>query len=329
MGGGHCGHTGAWFVSEALLRQVTASVYLSVPQRGHPTSRAPAPCPWGSLSDDRFRTAWALVLGSWALAALPALQTGRPFPGLPLGAQPGGEQACGEGRSVPSAAGAEGRQTLRLPAGLQACQLALSARTVWARCPNGDLARRYGVTDRNPAGDYWKKIPGHVTCFTGRCQGAGAPVDGVGGALAVGWGSGQGLGRCCSHRAGSPTREPIPGSHLPGATQHPDSARVSREEDGEPGRSLEGQGSRGAGRGVPGAPPLGSARADVEPGWGVTGVRLALVPAVTLSDELWAVGPAGSLLQRLTRTFSHSHGTPSSQATAPHPEDLDDEWEVI
>ncbi|XP_033276462.1 tectonin beta-propeller repeat-containing protein 2 isoform X5 [Orcinus orca] len=124
--------------------------------------------------------------------------------------------------------------------GLQACQLALSARTVWARCPNGDLARRYGVTDRNPAGDYWKKIPGHVTCFTGRCQGAGAPVDGVGGALAVGWGSGRGLGRCCSHRAGSPTREPIPGSHLPGATQHPDSARVSREEDGAPGRSLEG-----------------------------------------------------------------------------------------
>ena len=142
----------------------------------------------GSLWDDRFRTAWALVLGSWALAASLALQTGRPFPGLPLGAQPGGEQACGEGRSVPSAARAEGRRTLRLPAGLQACQLALSARTVWARCPNGDLARRYGVTDRNPAGDYWKKIPGHVTCFTGRCRGAGAPVDGVGGALAGGRG---------------------------------------------------------------------------------------------------------------------------------------------
>ncbi|XP_061037272.1 tectonin beta-propeller repeat-containing protein 2 isoform X1 [Eubalaena glacialis] len=100
--------------------------------------------------------------------------------------------------------------------GLQACQLALSARTVWARCPNGDLARRYGVTDRNPAGDYWKKIPGHVTCFT-----------------------------------------------------------------------------------------------------------------VTLSDELWAVGPPGSLLQRLTRTCSRSHGAQSSPATAPHPEDLDDEWEVI
>lgn len=58
-----------------------------------------------------------------------------------------------------------------LPAGLQACQLALSTRTVWARCPNGDLARRYGITDKNPAGDYWKKIPGNVLCFTGRCWG--------------------------------------------------------------------------------------------------------------------------------------------------------------
>ena len=80
---------------------------------------------------------------------------------------------------------------------------------------------------------------------------------------------------------------------------------------------------------MPGAPPLGSVRADGEPGWGVTGVRLALVPAVTLSDELWAVGPPGSLLQRLTRTCSRSHGAQSSPATAPHPEDLDDEWEVI
>lgn len=100
--------------------------------------------------------------------------------------------------------------------GLQACQLALSTRTVWARCPNGDLARRYGVTDKNPAGDYWKKIPGHVTCVT-----------------------------------------------------------------------------------------------------------------VTSSDELWAVGPPGYLLQRLTRTFSHSHSAQSGHATSPHPEDLEDEWEVI
>ncbi|XP_073923223.1 tectonin beta-propeller repeat-containing protein 2 isoform X2 [Castor canadensis] len=101
--------------------------------------------------------------------------------------------------------------------GLQACQLALSTRTVWARCPNGDLARRYGVTDKNPAGDYWKKIPGNVSCFT-----------------------------------------------------------------------------------------------------------------VTSSDELWAVGPPGYLLQRLTKTFSHLHSTQkSSQAATPHPEDLEDEWEVI
>uniref|UniRef100_A0A8D2HEM6 Tectonin beta-propeller repeat containing 2 n=1 Tax=Urocitellus parryii TaxID=9999 RepID=A0A8D2HEM6_UROPR len=101
--------------------------------------------------------------------------------------------------------------------GLQACQLALSTRTVWARCPDGDLARRYGITDKNPAGDYWKKIPGNATCFT-----------------------------------------------------------------------------------------------------------------VTASDELWAVGPPGYLLQRLTKTFSRSHGTQkNSQVATTHPEDLEDEWEVI
>lgn len=100
--------------------------------------------------------------------------------------------------------------------GLQACQLALSTRTVWARCPNGDLARRYGITDKNPAGDYWKKIPGSVSCFT-----------------------------------------------------------------------------------------------------------------VTSSDELWAVGSHGYLLQRLTKTFSHSYNTQNSQVATSHPEDLEDEWEVI
>ncbi|XP_054989460.1 tectonin beta-propeller repeat-containing protein 2 isoform X3 [Sorex araneus] len=100
--------------------------------------------------------------------------------------------------------------------GLQACQLALSPRTVWARCPNGDLARRYGISDKNPAGDYWKKVPGSAACLT-----------------------------------------------------------------------------------------------------------------VTTADELWAVGPAGALLQRLTRTFSHGHGAQSSPASAPHPEELEDEWEVI
>lgn len=50
---------------------------------------------------------------------------------------------------------------------------------------------------------------------------------------------------------------------------------------------------------------------------------------VTSSDELWAVGPPGYLLQRLTRTFSHSHGAQSSHASTAHPEDLEAEWEVI
>ncbi|KGL98105.1 Tectonin beta-propeller repeat-containing protein 2 [Charadrius vociferus] len=104
--------------------------------------------------------------------------------------------------------------------GLQACQLAISTRTVWARCPNGDVARRYGITDKNPAGDYWKKIPGNMDnlCF-----------------------------------------------------------------------------------------------------------------AVTPLDELWAISASGSLLQRLTKTFSHSHSLPKSNDTSVllHPDDFEDEWEVI
>lgn len=50
--------------------------------------------------------------------------------------------------------------------GLQACQLVVSARTVWALCPNGDIARRYGITEKNAAGDYWKKIPGNMSWLT-------------------------------------------------------------------------------------------------------------------------------------------------------------------
>ncbi|KFW61526.1 Tectonin beta-propeller repeat-containing protein 2 [Pygoscelis adeliae] len=104
--------------------------------------------------------------------------------------------------------------------GLQACQLAISTRTVWARCPNGDVARRYGITDKNPAGDYWKKIPGNMDnlCF-----------------------------------------------------------------------------------------------------------------AVTPLDELWAISTSGSLLQRLTKTFSHSHSLQKSNDTSVllHTDDFEDEWEVI
>ncbi|KAM6255077.1 tectonin beta-propeller repeat-containing protein 2 isoform 2-T2 [Spheniscus humboldti] len=102
--------------------------------------------------------------------------------------------------------------------GLQACQLAISTRTVWARCPNGDVARRYGITDKNPAGDYWKKIPGNVSRLT-----------------------------------------------------------------------------------------------------------------VTPLDELWAISTSGSLLQRLTKTFSHSHSLQKSNDTSVllHTDDFEDEWEVI
>lgn len=39
------------------------------------------------------------------------------------------------------------------------------------RCPNGEVARRYGVGERNPAGDYWKKIPGSAHWLTGETAG--------------------------------------------------------------------------------------------------------------------------------------------------------------
>ncbi|XP_038599220.1 tectonin beta-propeller repeat-containing protein 2 [Tachyglossus aculeatus] len=48
-------------------------------------------------------------------------------------------------------------------------------------------------------------------------------------------------------------------------------------------------------------------------------------------DELWAVGPLGYLLQRLTKTFSHSPGFQKSSDASVllHLEDFEDEWEVI
>lgn len=62
--------------------------------------------------------------------------------------------------------------------GLAVSQLVISSRTVWVRCVNGDLARRYGVSDRNPAGDYWKKIPGQANCLTGEPGCTGEAADG-------------------------------------------------------------------------------------------------------------------------------------------------------
>jgi Propeller. len=35
--------------------------------------------------------------------------------------------------------------------------------------PEGSVYRRYGITNTNFIGDYWKKIPGSVTSVTGKC----------------------------------------------------------------------------------------------------------------------------------------------------------------
>ncbi|KFV59671.1 Tectonin beta-propeller repeat-containing protein 2 [Gavia stellata] len=53
--------------------------------------------------------------------------------------------------------------------------------------------------------------------------------------------------------------------------------------------------------------------------------------AVTPLDELWAISTSGSLLQRLTKTFSHSHSLQKNNDTSVllHPDDFEDEWEVI
>uniref|UniRef100_F7GJ62 Tectonin beta-propeller repeat containing 2 n=1 Tax=Monodelphis domestica TaxID=13616 RepID=F7GJ62_MONDO len=52
---------------------------------------------------------------------------------------------------------------------------------------------------------------------------------------------------------------------------------------------------------------------------------------VTPIDELWAIGPLGYLLQRLTKTFNHSHILQKMGNTSVllHPDDFEDEWEVI
>lgn len=53
--------------------------------------------------------------------------------------------------------------------------------------------------------------------------------------------------------------------------------------------------------------------------------------AVTPLDELWAISASGSLLQRLTKTFSHSHSSQknSDPSVLLHADDFEDEWEVI
>ncbi|XP_075700370.1 tectonin beta-propeller repeat-containing protein 2 [Rhinoderma darwinii] len=49
---------------------------------------------------------------------------------------------------------------------------------------------------------------------------------------------------------------------------------------------------------------------------------------VTPQDELWGVSSTGSLLQRLTKTYSHHRNVPKSDNILAH-SDFEDEWEVI
>lgn len=162
---------------------------------------------------------------SCSAAATPRPAQDRALPPAPrplrLTAQSGEHRPSGRGGAWAERgrSGPEQRDAPRSPAGLQACQLALSARTVWARCPNSHLARRYGITDKNPAGDYWKKVPGTVTCFTGRCR-----------ALRGSRGCVLRLTGCSYGSRGRepPARAP-PRLTLREGSHHPSSARVPRK----------------------------------------------------------------------------------------------------
>jgi hypothetical protein len=42
-----------------------------------------------------------------------------------------------------------------------------SGTAVWALSPKGNVYCRYGITNTNFIGDYWKEIPGSVKAVTG------------------------------------------------------------------------------------------------------------------------------------------------------------------
>uniref|UniRef100_A0A3B3ZJX7 Uncharacterized protein n=2 Tax=Periophthalmus magnuspinnatus TaxID=409849 RepID=A0A3B3ZJX7_9GOBI len=50
--------------------------------------------------------------------------------------------------------------------GLQVAQILLGLDSVWVRCVNGDVSRRVGVSEKNCAGDYWRRSPGTCSCLT-------------------------------------------------------------------------------------------------------------------------------------------------------------------
>ena len=47
-------------------------------------------------------------------------------------------------------------------------ELSLSGSGVWAVTPSGEILFRYGISEKNRLGNYWKKIPGMIAHITGR-----------------------------------------------------------------------------------------------------------------------------------------------------------------
>ena len=47
--------------------------------------------------------------------------------------------------------------------GIQVLDISVSSSGVWALNTNGEILFRYGITEEDVSGNYWKKIPG---CFT-------------------------------------------------------------------------------------------------------------------------------------------------------------------
>lgn len=51
---------------------------------------------------------------------------------------------------------------------LQAKELGISRSAIWLLKHSGKIFRRFGVSEKNPCGDYWKQIPGNMDCLSGK-----------------------------------------------------------------------------------------------------------------------------------------------------------------
>lgn len=54
-----------------------------------------------------------------------------------------------------------------LVSGIEATALTISDGHVYALSPKGQIFCRYGLSNRNFIGDYWRRIPGHAKTLTG------------------------------------------------------------------------------------------------------------------------------------------------------------------